>query len=47
MGSKMVTQKQVVAILSLGATVVALGFALYNVWMSFQPNTQTTTLRKT
>ena len=32
----MVTQKQVAAMLMLASSLVAVGFAVYNLWASFQ-----------
>lgn len=34
----MVTERQIVAILALVGTVATLGFAIYNVYLSFKPN---------
>lgn len=34
----MVTQKQIAAILMLASAMVAVGFAVYNIYESFKPN---------
>jgi len=33
----MVTERQIVAILALVGTVATLGFAIYNIYLSFKP----------
>jgi len=38
MGSNMATERQIVAVLALAGTIVTLGFAIYNVYLSFKPN---------
>lgn len=41
MGRKMVTEKQIVSLLTLVGTAAAFGFAIYAVYLSFKNNYQT------